>query len=175
MQIGHEKLRHAQLWSVPAVNADWLWDSSRKGELLPFASYLVQPLTTPGQSVEVDDRSEKPSVTYKKDERHDKPDPTRAFERRKSPPKERFKQLSKGPPHSMKLGSISNGFESEPGSNPKANPPRKEQNQPSAIRLDDDSQAPFYSPLEDSSATIGPPSASAPLQEITPNSSPQKR
>lgn len=40
---GHEKLRHAQHWSIRAVTADWLWDCIRLGELKDFQSYLVQP------------------------------------------------------------------------------------------------------------------------------------
>lgn len=47
--LGHEKLLHAQIWGVPAVKPEWLWDCIRKGELLPFESYLVQPLHKPNE------------------------------------------------------------------------------------------------------------------------------
>ncbi|KAL8697196.1 MAG: hypothetical protein Q9201_007254, partial [Fulgogasparrea decipioides] len=40
---GHLKLRHAQLWNIPTVNAAWLWDCIRSGSLLAFEPYLVQP------------------------------------------------------------------------------------------------------------------------------------
>lgn len=46
---GHEKLIHAQVWGVPAVKAEWLWDCVRRGEFMPFGSYLVQPLRDPNQ------------------------------------------------------------------------------------------------------------------------------
>ncbi|KAI4144329.1 MAG: hypothetical protein L6R39_004226, partial [Caloplaca ligustica] len=41
--LGHEKLRHAQHWHVPAVTADWLWDCIRCGEMKSFEPYLAQP------------------------------------------------------------------------------------------------------------------------------------
>ena len=47
---GHEKLFHAQVWGVPAVKAEWLWDCVRRGESIPFAPYLVQPLRGPNQA-----------------------------------------------------------------------------------------------------------------------------
>ncbi|KAL9598814.1 MAG: hypothetical protein Q9219_004233 [cf. Caloplaca sp. 3 TL-2023] len=40
---GHEKLRHAQHWNVPAVTAEWLWDCIRSGEFREFEHYLLQP------------------------------------------------------------------------------------------------------------------------------------
>ncbi|KAL8946348.1 MAG: hypothetical protein Q9222_007244, partial [Ikaeria aurantiellina] len=40
---GQEKLHHAQLWNVPAITAEWLWDCIRSGELKSFDAYLVQP------------------------------------------------------------------------------------------------------------------------------------
>lgn len=45
-----EKLQHAQLWRVPAVTADWIWNCIRDGQLLPFDSYLVQPVSRPDVS-----------------------------------------------------------------------------------------------------------------------------
>lgn len=39
---GHEKLRHACLWGIPAVKAEWLWDCVRRGQRLPFDDYLLQ-------------------------------------------------------------------------------------------------------------------------------------
>ena len=40
---GHEKLRHAQLWKIPAVTAQWLWDCIEFGELKSYNPYLAQP------------------------------------------------------------------------------------------------------------------------------------
>lgn len=47
---GHEKLRHAQHWSVRAVAAEWLWDCIRFGELKDMQSYLVQPWSAKSHS-----------------------------------------------------------------------------------------------------------------------------
>lgn len=40
---GHEKLKHAKWWHVPAVTASWFWDCIQEGKFLSFESYLVQP------------------------------------------------------------------------------------------------------------------------------------
>lgn len=39
---GAEKLHHALRWKVPIVTADWIWDCIREGELRLFEEYLIQ-------------------------------------------------------------------------------------------------------------------------------------
>ena len=39
--LTREKVRHAIEWEVPAVKADWLWDSLRAGRRKSFDSYLI--------------------------------------------------------------------------------------------------------------------------------------
>lgn len=40
---GHEKLRHAFLWGIAVVKAEWLLDCLRKGEMMEFDKYLIHP------------------------------------------------------------------------------------------------------------------------------------
>ncbi|KAI5288721.1 hypothetical protein KEM54_004967 [Ascosphaera aggregata] len=37
-----EKLRHVAKWNIPAVSADWMWDSVRSGVRQPYEKYLLQ-------------------------------------------------------------------------------------------------------------------------------------
>jgi DNA replication regulator DPB11 len=41
-----KKLRHALSWNVPAVRAEWLWDSVTAGYRKPFDTYLVSKTST---------------------------------------------------------------------------------------------------------------------------------
>ena len=68
---GHEKLLHAHVWGVPAVKGEWLWDCVRKGEFLPFGSYLVQPFRDPNQMATPQDTSAKSRKGAKSLERSD--------------------------------------------------------------------------------------------------------
>lgn len=58
---GHEKLCLAQLWKVPTVTVDWLWDCIGSGDMKDFRPYHAQiytarpephPDTIPGQTAE---------------------------------------------------------------------------------------------------------------------------
>ncbi|KAL8873318.1 MAG: hypothetical protein Q9174_001194 [Haloplaca sp. 1 TL-2023] len=40
---GHEKLRHARHWNIPAVTTQWLWDCIDAGESKSYDSFLAQP------------------------------------------------------------------------------------------------------------------------------------
>ena len=47
VNTGLEKLGHAQLWGIPAVRPNWLWDSTNNGKVMPFHPYLLQPVRQP--------------------------------------------------------------------------------------------------------------------------------
>lgn len=47
-----EKLHHALRWKVPIVTADWIWDCVREGELKSFKEYLIQ---VPRQQLPIED------------------------------------------------------------------------------------------------------------------------
>ncbi|KAL5363375.1 BRCT domain-containing protein [Aspergillus floccosus] len=46
-QVKNEKLRHTQEWGVPAVSAEWLWDSIRKEQKQALEPYAIRK--TPSQ------------------------------------------------------------------------------------------------------------------------------
>lgn len=54
--VNQEKLRHASEWGVPAVSADWLWESIRAGQKEPFDPYLVKRQTSQGEGDKVVER-----------------------------------------------------------------------------------------------------------------------
>ncbi|MCJ1247402.1 hypothetical protein MMC30_004616 [Trapelia coarctata] len=41
--LNREKIRHAIDWGLPAVKADWLWDSLKEGRRKAFDPYLINP------------------------------------------------------------------------------------------------------------------------------------
>lgn len=47
--VNQEKLRHAAEWNVPAVSADWIWDSIRAGQKKPFEPYLIKRQLSQGE------------------------------------------------------------------------------------------------------------------------------
>ena len=98
---GHEKLLHAQLWGIPAVKAEWLWNCIRRSESTPFASYLVQRLRDPNQVSRKADSRETSAESRKSDK-----SPERTWKTSKRPtrvplpPDEEDKQLAKDTPSS---------------------------------------------------------------------------
>jgi hypothetical protein len=38
-----DKIKHALEWNIPAVRAEWLWDSITLGDLKPYGKYLIYP------------------------------------------------------------------------------------------------------------------------------------
>ncbi|KAG8530480.1 uncharacterized protein KY384_004983 [Bacidia gigantensis] len=49
LHAGADKLRHARLWSKPAVKVEWLWDCLSSSTIMPFESYLIQPILLPAE------------------------------------------------------------------------------------------------------------------------------
>lgn len=48
--VNQEKLRHASEWGVPAVSADWIWESIRVGQKIPFEPYVVKRQPSQGDN-----------------------------------------------------------------------------------------------------------------------------
>ncbi|KAK3166752.1 hypothetical protein OEA41_009877 [Lepraria neglecta] len=175
---GQEKLLRAQAWGIPAVTAIWLWDCIRKGELMLFGSYLVQPIRDPKQSA-TDTETAKAHDKSARAQRNDKPpgtiETTNKPTKQHSPPGAVYKKLTRETP----------GVRGRSKSN-KISPPKTPSDPHSEHLPKDDDQAPIFlddktlRPLEDnadkndSSTTFNVTSTSAPLREITPNSSPPK-
>ena len=165
-----EKLAHAHLWRVPAVNPKWLWDCVRNGELMDFGPYLVQPTRQQEGDAEEDesrqgkDRPPKPQDSS-----------TQGASSRRVP----------GVTEPSKSRATT-----EKGSNKTSKEPKSRKPDPfpdeSGPQMDDEPQdtAPNDKPSKqppERPSSIQPPSSSAvqnrsslPLQEITPNSSPPK-
>ncbi|KAL9101712.1 MAG: hypothetical protein Q9163_003055 [Psora crenata] len=162
---GMEKLRHAQLWRIPAVRAEWLWDCIRKGKLVPFKPYLVQPLAAPEAGTVIPELAKASDPVTKSS--------TDDFLAQSS--KERVKRIPKqcGP---------SKDVHKQPGKD--SAPLTSPENLQTYVFPDDagpqiDRLAKDDSTLEaladsSSSRTLSKMSISYPLQEITPNSSPPK-
>lgn len=55
-----EKLHHALRWKVPIVTADWIWDCIREGEFKLFEEYLVQ---VPPQELPIEDSVQSAKVS----------------------------------------------------------------------------------------------------------------
>lgn len=167
VNLSQEKLRHAQLWDVPAVSAAWLWDSVKSGERLPFEKYLAQSVSISTSKVsnptdiiqsdsstkaQINDTSARTSSSS-----------TKRPTQKSQVIEDRYKPSKKGTLASTKpQQSTADLFPDSAG--------------PSVdILPDDDTLQPtdFIAPL-DSSNTFNSTSISAPLREITPNSSPPK-
>ncbi|KAI4185620.1 MAG: hypothetical protein LQ346_005857, partial [Caloplaca aetnensis] len=63
---GHQKLYHAQLWNIPTVKADWLWDCIASGDMKDFRPYLAQPYTLPTKAH--DDTVQRHTTAHTKNE-----------------------------------------------------------------------------------------------------------
>ncbi|KAL6721712.1 DNA helicase [Lecanora helva] len=164
---GNEKLSHAQVWAIPAVKANWLWDSIQQGKLLPYRSYLVQPIENPNRPSEATEEPRKEDPAPKARRPDSKPPEIRKPPERNATPKDRYKDLSEIQPPTPISHEASTRQDTEKSC--------KDEPQTSAIYKDDDNPVLPESVPQDSSNTIAPPSAPTPLKEITPNSSPPKQ
>ena len=159
---GIDKLRHAQLWQVPAVRPEWLWDCVANGQLLPFASYVVQPTGVPEPL-----RAGSHSPERSKQSANAPRDRIRFLE-------ESGRKAAKQQPSLLDKRSSSKKSDSRliRPDKPKSNPFPDDAG-PQMDSVPDD--APFQSaPVGSSSRTLSKNSSSFPLREITPNSSPPK-
>lgn len=176
---GHEKLRHAQLWSVPAVKSSWLWDSICRGELMPFGFYLVQPLSHPGLLLKDPEIPSKPSTSSKPNKIRGKEAPADAAKRwskKTFSPEEPRQNVGQDMIQPAEHEDTSIKSVPDPSlDSTHTSASRKEEAQDSAIHLDDDASLSIELNLDnDSSNTLKATPISAPLREITPNSSPPK-
>ena len=175
--LGHEKLIHAQLWGVPAVKSEWLWDCVRRGEFTPFEPYLVQPAESPiSQNRSKSRKSEKAqesNVVMSK--RHNKKalpafveegkrlanDTPSSSEQVQVVDPNPWSSATRRPAHSKKKQSPdtnSTGYKEEAQDTDTSN------DIPQSLHINPDSE---------SSHTLRP--ASGPLHEISPNTSQSKR
>ncbi|KAL2048321.1 hypothetical protein N7G274_000232 [Stereocaulon virgatum] len=175
---GHEKLLCAQSWGIPAVRATWLWDSIRKGELLPFTAYLVQPIKDSKQSL-IDAETAKAhdkSARAQRDDRLAGTDKATNKSTKEYPPPEGVdNKLAKepsaqnGPPKTKQMSPLTSP------SHPNTKNSPKDHNQ-APIYPDDETLRTVKDNTDNngSSNTLNATLISAPLREITPNSSPPK-
>lgn len=172
---GHEKLLHAQLWGVPAVKAEWLWNCIRRGESYPFGPYLIQPLRDLNQvsrSAETPSSQDK-SVKSRKSEKSIKS--TDMTSRRSTkillPPEEKDRHLAKDTPSSCKHIHV---VDPEPWSITAPRPSGIDGNQPPDTNTTDGTTMTAHTDLDDeSSHTLCP--TSGPLHEISLNTSQLRR
>ncbi|KAI4116828.1 MAG: hypothetical protein LQ338_007653, partial [Usnochroma carphineum] len=151
MVPGNEKLRHARHWNTPVVTADWLWSSIRSGKLREFEAYLVQPC-----SVNPDPSTDEHKEELRGQPRGEsKPSKTEQIEsatitKSSSPRTHEMKDRS---PKSADTGPFS-------------------RNDITTIHNDKQDQPPI--PTDSKTFPQPIPHDSAPLREISPNSSPPK-
>ena len=166
---GTQKLSHAQLWSIPAVQADWLWDCIKHGKLMPYDPHLIQPIsplivenpdTLKSKTV---DRSEKSRQWSSEFERIVTPKPNTSF--KISSADEVPTKLRNDPPFTKSDKINRTSYPDDTG-------PRM---QPNEIYESFDGALDTPMSEEPSSHAILKKSSSLPLQEITPNSSPPKQ
>ncbi len=168
---GHEKLLHAQLWGIPAVKAEWLWNCIRRSESMPFASYLVQPLRDPNQVSRKAD-TPTPRETSTKSRKSDKSlERTGMTSKRPTrvplPSDEEDKQLAKDTPSSDQHSHV---FDPEPWSTSVTKQSGIDENRvPDTDTTNDTTMTALDA---ESSHTLRP--TSGPLHEISPNTSQPK-
>lgn len=171
----NDKLRHAQLWGVPAVTAEWLWDCIRLGDILPFDAYLVQPVNDPSKVSTVSKTVEMPENPARAPSRNEKQ--TEAAERWIPKPLEKSllsdeekNQFAKDAPPRRGPAKAEKSPRPETHSDLLSKPPLKDEVE-TPIYLDGDDTPVLF---DDSTTTFDPPQISPALREITPNSSPPK-
>ena len=169
---GHEKLLHAQVWGVPAVKADWLWDSIRRGESEPFGPYLVQPLRDPSLAsrfTETPNSHDGSAKTRKSEKTIGSTDlkPKRPNEKPHKSENEEKRSANDTPSSSEQIQLI----DPNPWSTTAMTLSRTNEDQIPDTNTTDDTA---HSNLDDhSSHTLRP--TSGPLHEISPNASQSKR
>lgn len=172
---GHEKLLHAQLWGVPAVKAEWLWDCIRRSELMPFGPYLVQPLRDPNQV----SRDAETPMPHEKSARSRKSEKTLGITDTTSKrpikkplrPKERDEQLAKHTPSSSEQIHL---VSPDPWSTTTRRPSRTNEFQLPDTDTTNDATMTAHINLDDESPHTLRPTC-GPLHEISPNTSQPKR
>lgn len=173
---GHEKLLHAQLWGIPTVKAEWLWDCIRRGESMPFGPYLVKPLRDPNQV----SRSAKSSVPEDQSAKSRKKE--KALERsdvKSKKPTEKLLPLKEGNSHVAKdTPSFSKQIyvaDPNPWSTTITKPSHTNEDQqpPDTITTNENTMTGHINLDDESPHTLRP--TCGPLLEISPNTSQAKR
>ena len=171
---GHEKLFHAQVWAVPAVKAEWLWNCIRGAESCPFGPYLVQPLRDPHQvsrSVETPVPQDKCAESRKKEESLERTDvKSRRPKKTLLPPEEKDKHPAKATFSSSKQFHV---VDPEPWSTTPTKPLGIDESHLQDTSTTDGTMTAHNNHDNDSSHTLRP--TSGPLHEISPNTSQTKR
>lgn len=173
---GHEKLVHAQVWGVPAVKAEWLWDCVGRGELIPFDPYLVQPLRDPNQvfkNAESHIPQDKPAKSRKGEKSLEKAVMRSKGQNKKSlpPAEEDGKRLANDTPSSSEQVQV---IDPNPWSTTTTGPSLANKKQsPDANTIIDTTLSNNSNLDSESSHTLRP--TSGPLHEISPNTSQSKR
>ena len=168
---GHEKLLHAQIWGVPAVKPEWLWDCIRRGEFIPFGSYLVQPIRKPNEisrSAESRIPQHKPTKSRKGEKTWGETGMTSKKPTKiPLPPEEEDKRLAKDAPSSSEQVHV---VDPDPWSTTATRPSGIDENQFLDTNMTNDTTMTAHISLDDeSSHTLRP--TSGPLHEISPNTS----
>ena len=173
---GHEKLFHAQLWGIPAVKAEWLWDCIRRNEPLSFGPYLVQPLRDPNQvsrTAETPVPQDKYVKSRKREESRGRADSGSKRNDEKLLPLagEEYKRLANNTPSSSEQVQV---VDPSPWSTTTARPSHTSGKQSPVTKTTNDPILTNHKDLDhESSQTLRP--TSGPLHEISPNTSQTKR
>ena len=171
---GHEKLFHAQLWAVPAVKAEWLWNCIRGAESCPFGPYLVQPLPNPHQVSRSDETpipQDKSGESREKEKSLERTDvKSRRPKKTPLPPEEKDKHPAKDTFSSSKQIHV---VDSEAWSITTTKSLNIDESHLQDTSTTDDTTMTAHNSLGgDSSHTLRP--TSGPLNEISPNTSQPK-
>ena len=143
---------------------------------MPYSSYLVQPTTDPSRSLQFSKEPGKEESSPKVKQSTGKQKEMKGLTRSNTNSEERFKDLPKAPSYPVPNERSGKRSNQKPTSSSEAILPHKDKDATAAIHLDDDAPLPPASCTDnESSNSLPPPSVSAPLREITPNSSPPKR
>ncbi|CAF9904535.1 MAG: hypothetical protein ALECFALPRED_008598 [Alectoria fallacina] len=171
---GHEKLLHAQLWGIPSVEAEWLWDCIRRGESMPFGPYLVQPLRDPShisrgsETLILQDKSAKSRKNETTLERNDMT--SRRPTKKLLQPMEEDKNLAKD---TLSSGEQVHIIDPDPCSTIPTRSPCANENQLPDMTTTYDTTMTAHINLDDESLRTLRPTC-GPLHEISPNASQPK-
>lgn len=161
------------------MTAKWLWDCIRLGESLSFDPYLVQATRDPNQSskdsktIEIPENPARaPKSDAKKAEAAERwvPNPLK----KSLISEEEKKQFAKDAPPRRGPARVGKDPQPDNFSDLATKPPPKDEIQPPIYLDDDDTPMLLDSDLGDTLPMLDLPTISAPLREITPNSSPPK-
>ncbi|KAK4691020.1 DNA replication regulator DPB11, partial [Lecanoromycetidae sp. Uapishka_2] len=169
---GIDLLHVSKAVKLMAVTANWLWDCISQGGHLPFDSYLVQavksqtPISKEAKSAKVIDKISR--VTKSDGKKVETPERwvPKTLKKPVFSDDERRRSLKEAP-----IGRGIAGFDEGPRLDESTDLPTTKADEPTPIYLDDDETPMLF---DESTTTLDPPEISAPLREITPNSSPPK-